>query len=80
MTYDIADAVDDLRRLIARAEALVIAAAGFLDDVFHLDDDDERRRMERVAHLIDAAVSTVQGPIEAGDDLATELAKQRQGS
>jgi len=48
--------------------------------VFHLDDDDERRRMERVAHLIDAAVSTVQGAMEAGDDLATELAKQRQGS
>jgi hypothetical protein len=33
----------------------------FLDDVFHLDDDDERRRLERVALLIDAAISTVQG-------------------
>ena len=80
MTYDVADAVDDLRQRIARAEALATAAAGLLDDVFHLSDDDERRRMERVAHLIGATVSTVQSAMEASDALATELVKRPQGA
>jgi hypothetical protein len=77
MTYDAVGAVDDLRQRIARAEALGTAAEGLIDDVFHLEDDEERRRMERVAHLISATVSAVQGAMEAGDELATELVKPR---
>lgn len=42
---DVADAVDDLRQLIARAEALATAAEGLFDNVFEIDDEDDRRRM-----------------------------------
>jgi hypothetical protein len=77
VTYDVASAVDDLRQLIARAEALATAAEGLFDDVIHVDDEDERRRLERVAHLISATVSAVQGAMEAGDELAAELTKRR---
>ncbi len=80
MTYDVVEAVDDLRQLIARAEALVTAAEALVDDVFHFEDDDERRRMERAAHLISATVSAVQGAMEAGDELAAELATRRLGT
>jgi hypothetical protein len=80
MTHEVIEAVDDLRQLIARAEALVTAAELLVDDVFHLEDDEERRRMERVAHLISATVAAVQGAMEAGDELATELAKRRPGA
>ena len=80
MTYDVAGAVDDLRQLIARAEALATAAEGLFDNVFHVDDEDARRRLERVAHLIGATVSAVQGAMEASDELATELAKRRPGA
>jgi len=78
--YDVAGAVDDLRHLIARAEALATAAEGLFDDVIHVEDEDERRRLERVAHLISATVSAVQSALEASDELATELAKSRPGS
>lgn len=77
---NVAEAVDDLRQLIARAEALATAAEGLFDNVFEVDDEDDRRRLERVAHLIGATVSAVQAAQEAGDELAAELIKRRPGS
>ena len=76
---NVAEAVDDLRQLIARAEALATAAEGLFDNVFEVDDEDDRRRLERVA-LIGATVSAVQAAQEAGDELAAELIKRRPGS
>src|SRR5689334_22109262 len=67
---EVADAVDDLRRLIARAEALATATEGLFDNPFEIDDEDDRRRLERVVHLLGATVSAVRAP--ANRESATE--------
>lgn len=77
---EVADAVDDLRQLIARAEALATGAEALFDNPFEIDDEDDRRRLERVAHLLGATVSAVQAAQDAGDELAEALTKRRPGS
>ena len=73
MMLDVVGTVDHLRQLIARAEALATATERLVEHVFHLKDDEERRRMERVVHLISATASAVQGAMEASDRFAAEL-------
>lgn len=80
MTLDVAGALDELRQLIARADALASAAESFFDEVFEIDDEEDRRRLERVAHLIGATASAVQAALLAGDELALEITKRRPGS
>jgi hypothetical protein len=80
VTLDVAGALDELRQLIARADALASAAESFFDEVFEIDDEEDRRRLERVAHLIGATASAVQAALLAGDELALEITKRRPGS
>jgi len=77
VTFDIANAVDDLRQLIAKADALAYAAAKLFDDVIRVEDAEDRRSFERLAHLIGATASAVQAALEAGDKLAVELSTHR---
>ena len=79
MTLDVADAVDDLRQLIARADALANAAEDLFNNPFEVRDRADRRRLERVAHLVGATAAAVQAAKEAGDELASALASGRTG-
>jgi len=77
MTCDVADAVDDLRLLIARAEAFASAAEFLFDDVVQVEDSEDRRHLERIAHLIGATSSAMQAVLEATDELAADLSTRR---
>jgi ABC-type transporter Mla subunit MlaD len=79
MTCDIANAVDDIRQLIAKADALAHAAEDLFDETIEIDDVDDRRRLERIAHLIGATATAVEAALEAGEELAHDLATRRGG-
>jgi ABC-type transporter Mla subunit MlaD len=77
MMFNVANAVDDLRQLVAKADALAHAAENLFDQVIWVEDGDDRRRLERLAHLVGATAEAVQAAAEAGDELAVELANHR---
>jgi hypothetical protein len=79
MTCDVANAVDDIRQLIAKADALAHAAEDLFDETIEIDDVDDRRRLERIAHLIGATATAVEAALEAGEELAHDLATRRGG-
>jgi hypothetical protein len=58
--------LDDLRRLIAKADALSHAAEEKLDNLVNLD----RRNLERVGHLASAAAEATSAALAAVDQLA----------
>lgn len=81
--FDIAGAVDILREIIARADALVCATEHQLErftwrsDDDDDDDDDGARRMEHLAHLLGAAKEAARAAVMAGDQIAAELVNRR---
>lgn len=80
MTLDVAGAVDDLRQLIARADALANAAEDMFNNPIGVKDREDRCRLERVAHLVGATVAAVHAAKEAGDELASALASHGAGA
>ena len=70
----IANIVDNLRKLIAKADALAKAAESFLESVVWVEIVGDRRRLEHLAHLIVATSETVEEAIVVGDTLGIELA------
>lgn len=77
--FDVANAVDDLRQLIAKADALAHATEDLFDRVFKPDDDEDVRRLERLAHLVGATAEAVHAAVEAGSELAADLLVHRAG-
>jgi transcriptional regulator with XRE-family HTH domain len=75
---DVANAVDDLRQLIAKADALVTAAEDLFEQVIWVERDDDRRRLNRLAHLVSATGAAVRIAVESGDKLAVELSGRAQ--
>ena len=84
--FDVAGAVDILREIIARADALVCATEHQLErftwrsddeDEGDDDDDDGARRMEHLAHLLGAAKEAARAAVMAGDQIAAELVNRR---
>lgn len=75
--FDVADAVDDLRQLVARVDALITAAESHLDEMIWSDDDVNRRQLERLAHLVGATGDAVENAMEASDQLAIDLRTHR---
>jgi len=85
--FDVAGAVDILRQIIARTDALVCATEQQLerftwrsDDEDEGDDDDDEdgaRRMEHLAHLLGAAKEAARAAVMAGDQIAAELVNRR---
>jgi len=75
--FDVATAVDDLRQAVAKADALANAASSLLDETPWGSSEHERRRFERLGHLIDAAFEAVQSAMVLGDKLALELLMRR---
>lgn len=77
MMFNVTNAVDDLRQLVARADALAHATENLFEQVIWVEDGDDRRRLERLAHLVGATAEAVQAAVEAGDELAVELANHK---
>ena len=76
---DVAGSVDDLRQLVARADALANAAEGLFDETIGDKDAVAGRPVERVAHLVGATAEAVRAAMTAGDRLARKLATHRSG-
>lgn len=77
--FDVAIAVDDLRQRVARADALASAAERLLDEMSWIKGEVERRRFERLAHLISATSDAVQSALAFGDKIAVEISTHRPG-
>lgn len=77
----VGNAVENLRQLISKAEALANATEDlFFDGGIRVDGDEDRRRIERLAHLVSATAEAVLVALEAGDKLAEDLATHRTGA
>jgi len=77
---NIALALDDLRQLIAKTDALASATADLFDDVVEVEDVDDRRRLERMAHMVGATAEAALAAAEACDQLANDLSTHRPGA
>src|SRR5258707_11038805 len=77
--FNVANSIDDLRQIIARADALAAAAEELLDGVIWVEDGDDHRRLERLAHLVGATAEAVRAAADAGDELAAALIEHRRG-
>ena len=79
--FNVANAVDDLRQLVAKADALANAAESLLDEMIWVNDDadDDRRRRDRLAHLVGTTSEAVLEAMEVGDRLAVELSTRQPG-
>jgi hypothetical protein len=78
--FTVASAVDDLRQLVARADALATAAESLFNEVIWDEDDGDSRPLERLAHLVGATSAAVRAAMAVGDGLAIELSIQRLGA
>jgi len=79
MMVDVAAAVDDLQQLVAKADALAHASEDLFERVIWGGELEDRRQLERIAHLIGATAEAVEIAVEAGHELAALLAKRRSG-
>jgi hypothetical protein len=80
--FDVAAAIDFLREIISRTDALVHATEhqlerftwrGYEED----EDGDDDRRFEHLAHLLGAAKEAARAAVTAGDQIAADLLKHR---
>jgi hypothetical protein len=79
--FDVASAVDGLRQFVARADAQGRAVEDLIELAPWGDDDDcDRDRLERLAHLVGGMVEALAVAMAAGDELAVELAKRPTGA
>ena len=75
--FDVAETIDELRQVVARADALANAASSLLDEAPWGSGEYDRRRFERLGHLIDATFDAVEAATVLGDKLALELIMRR---
>ena len=78
--FNVANAVDDLRQVVARADALAAAAVNLFDQVIWVPDDNDPRRLEHLAHLVNATSEAVRAAVDVGSILAVDLSTRRPGS
>jgi hypothetical protein len=83
---ELEDALDALRQSLARADAMVCATEhqlerftwGIEDDGDDSAGDDEpRRRLDHLAHLLGAAKEAVRAAVDAGSNVAARLVERR---
>ena len=77
---DVESDVADLRQLIAKSGALTFAVEDLFTKILWDDRSDERdedRRLEHLAHLIDATKETVGAAVDMGEDISAELIRSR---
>lgn len=76
--FDVANAVDELRQLVGRADALVHATEDLFERfIWGDEDDDDNPGLEHLAHLMGATVEAVGSAMAAGDRIALDLTKHR---
>jgi geranylgeranyl pyrophosphate synthase len=71
------DAFDEMRLLARKTAALTRAAENLLDNVIEVDDEDSRKRLEDLAHLLGAAAQAADATVEAGVQLALSASNSR---
>ncbi len=77
-TFDVAGAIDILREISRRTEALVCATEDLLEkDPWCDDAEDDERRVEHLADLIASAKEAARAAVRAGDQIAAGLAVHR---
>jgi hypothetical protein len=69
VTREITDAVDELRQLIARADALASTTDEQFCRVVVLSGGDDRRGFKRLAHLVELTAMAVMAASDASDKL-----------
>lgn len=74
---DIANAIDALNQLLARADALAHAAEDLYDGVVPTDGRGARRHRERLAHLIGNTAEAVTAALEATGQIAVQIIVRR---
>lgn len=77
---DVANAVDGLRGLIAKADALAHATEQLFEQVVWTENRDERRRRERLAHLVSATAEAVRVAMKVGNKLAVDVVASQAGA
>ena len=79
--FDVAAAIDVLREIISRTDALVHATEHQLERFTWSGEDEEDgeddRQLEHLAHLLGAAKEAARTAVAAGNQIAAELAKHR---
>jgi glycosyltransferase involved in cell wall biosynthesis len=75
--FDVANAVDELRQLVARADALVHATEDLFERFIWGDEGDDNPGLEHLAHLMGATIEAVRAAMAAGDRIALDLTKHR---
>lgn len=78
--FDVSKTLEELRQVVARADALANAASSLLDETPWGSGEYDRRRFERLGHLIDATFDAVEAAMVLGDKLALELIMRRTAS
>jgi hypothetical protein len=77
-TFDVAGALDILREIIGRTDALVGASEDLLEqEPWGDDEESDGRRSERLAHLLGAAREAARAAVTAGSQIAAGLAMHR---
>jgi len=78
---EIMNAADELRQLIAKVDALASVAEDQFGRVIYVPDGEDRRRFERVAHLVGLTATAALAALEASNKLvdAVENALRRAG-
>jgi hypothetical protein len=77
--FNVANAVDDLRQVVSRADALAEAAVNLFDQVIWVEHEDVRQ-LEHLAHLVSATSEAVRAAVEVGSILAVDLSTRRPGA
>jgi hypothetical protein len=77
--FDAADAIDELRQIVSRGDALANAALEFLDEVVWIKDVGDHRRIERLAHLVGATADTMSAAVVLGERIAEKLSSRQRG-
>lgn len=81
-TFDVVAAIDVLRQILSRTDALVHATEHQLERFTWSDDEDDEdgddaRELEHLAHLLSAAKEAARAAVATGDQIAAELAKHQ---
>jgi hypothetical protein len=71
--FNFANALDDLRQLVMRADTLANATESLFEKVVWVEIDGDSRRLEHLAHLIGATAEVAREAMELGDTLAVKL-------
>jgi hypothetical protein len=71
--FNFANALDDLRQLVMRADTLANATESLFEKVVWVEIDGDSRRLEHLAHLIGATAEAAREAMELGDTLAVKF-------